>query len=238
MESFGASRLTKAGAAQSERLDTTKRLAESVEQSEQKKFMKQTRQPKAKPAKLSAAEVMRYAKQQTAEDKKKLTAEKARVMRMCGRYKQKFGEKYGLTKTQWKDPAVSAPIEEWQAHLDSLKSEIASKNAVPTFQNYWQFIARGIQTVYRMQPEMFIDPLQPGTHMDLTNLDQVLTSPYFFQQIDDEMNEIIIQYPFLFESGPIRRLLSATANVVLTVNMKNKSSENVKTEEPETNSSE
>ena len=144
---------------------------------------------------------------------------------MVGQYKARFGDKYNFKGAAYKEPSPSAPAEEWKILLDSMKAEIASKNAVPQFKSSWEWITRGVFMLWAANPQYFPDPTDENKPMNLHGMPQVLGSQRFYDNVDDEINQIVIEYERWFSTGPIRRFGQAALMAIMEVNQHNKTME-------------
>jgi len=79
--------------------------------------------------------------------------------------------------------------------------------------------------VWAANPQYFPDPMDQNKPMNLTGLPQVLGSEKFYDNVDDEINQIVIEYEKWFSTGPIRRFGQAALMALMEVNQYNKNLE-------------
>lgn len=228
----GLSSITQQGVKNTDQGKQSEAIMDSVRKAQERARIAKEQAPPKPPKQLTTRQAITVMKEMTKGDEKKLAAERTKIMRQVSLYKARFGDKYNFKGAAYKEPSASAPNEEWKALLDAMKAEIASKNAVPQFKSKWEWLISGLHMMWMANPDFFPDPTDNNKPMDLSNLPQVLSSEHFYDQVDDEINQIVIEYEWMFSSGPIMRFVQASGMTLMQVNQINKARKAQMTKNP------
>lgn len=128
----------------------------------------------------------------------------AKIKTTCQLYTNYFAEKYPEIK-KFTKPAERDGLEEWKEYLVDIQTVIGNKKADQRFDTMLQFAAIGVERASLQFPHLF------GFHnlSSPLSFSQVVTSPQFIQDIDDEKHEFIFTHQGWFASGYLSRLLEA-----------------------------
>lgn len=208
--SVGLSGITTDGVKRSEQLKQDFDLLDKLNLGEKKKKLRDEKwpKPKAAPKGLTTETIRKVSALSKQYETDKDEKERQLQMKLFMRYKAKFGEKYNFKGPLYKEPSNNASLAEWKAKVDLMKDTINSVNALPTFKTYWGMLIGAVYTMWQSNPALFPDMRDGGKPLDLTHMDQMLCSELFFNNMDDEVNQIIIEYEKWFVTGPIKRLFA------------------------------
>jgi hypothetical protein len=198
---------------QAQRQDLEKRADESI----QLKKIKETKDPKPKSIK-TMKEGLAMAKDVQGEMVKRdkdLNARKEKARRKCTKFKN-----HPLFQAQLKLvglPPVAASCEEWEACLETIKTELGSQKAVENLWDYMAWICGGLEGLSKAYPDIF-----GGVNLsNPISLGNVMKDPQVHKRMEQEAAELAILYDEWLSSRAEARFVKGMLAVVKDVAMLN-----------------
>ena len=139
-------------------------------------------------------------------------AKKTKLISMATTYFNVFSMKYPSLK-KIPQPTTKSSLEEWTNYLEELKVGVRSATALPNLISYWTSLVGGAAFFSQSFPQFAFNPYtQSPINPVVFN---VLSSPDFLKESEDEMLELSILYRDYLVMGPIKTLLKRSITKVL-----------------------
>lgn len=189
------------------------KLEDRADESIQLKRIKEQKDPKPKSIKTmkEGLAMARDIQSDMLKRDKDLNKRKEKARRRCAKFKNHvlFKEQLKLIAL----PPVSASCEEWEATLESIKSELGSQKAVENLWNYMAWLCGGLEGLSKTYPEMF-------GGLNLTNpvsLQALMKDPRVHKKLEAEAAELSILYDDWLTSRAEMRFINGLLEVAKDV---------------------
>jgi len=200
----GFENLTVEAVSKSLEADKIAEISARVDESVVRKKMQKQKEPPPQPkVRMPDFKAVERANEKVQEENEKI--EKKRVIRKVRQYLN--SDILGLRLKHIKAPAVGDTLEYWQACENDIHSTLNTVKAKETLWGYMENAALGMEWLIAKFPEKFGD-------INITNpirFKDIIASTELQHQLREEVEEITIEYPQYFETGPVRRFAQAIA---------------------------
>lgn len=202
------------------REDLEKRADESI----QLKKIKDAKDPKPKSIKTmkEGLAMAKDVQQEMVKRDKDLNKRKEKARRKCTKFKNHplFKDTLKLIAL----PAVASGCEEWEACLETIKTELGSQKAVETLWEYMAWLCGGLEGLSRAYPEVFggINLSSP------VSIEALMRDKRVQAKLEAEATELSILYDEWLTSRAEMRFIKGIAAIAKDVAMANAGAANAK----------
>lgn len=213
----GFDQLTTKAVDGAQRMAQRSNLEQRANESIELKKIKEAKDPKSASIKQMKQnfDMAREVQADFAKKDKDLQKRKEKARRKCTKFKLHplFKDSLKLIAL----PPVGGSCEEWEACLETIKTELGSFKAIETLWEYMAWICGGIEGLSRAYPEIFgnINLSKPYS------LEQLMRDPRVHKKLEQEATELSILYDEWLTSRAEMRFVKGLAVVVKELAMQN-----------------